>query len=298
VPLVLSLLAISAAKAGPVEIMSFWDGNPEDMKGWTNTAFTDSASDLAGYHAANIQVLWKVEGDFFTGSPRALRSDWQAAWNSTLAFAQPAFANGTIVGFFLGDENVWNGLPPASLDVAAQAVRAAFPSAIIWTNEAIFPVIDGSDRFGTKHNYTHLSTGLTHFSVDFYHMSSGEFVDDVRQLYQKAVYPKMAKGQKALLVPGSFASTHNPSCNVSCYDTFCARDAYEFYKWAQEDDLVAGIAPWHWTRCGGCVQYQDEIGTQSLNVTKAAWQAIGRDIISKLDAGRRGRIAENRPNFL
>ena len=44
--------------------------------------------------------------------------------------------------FNFGDELVWNCLPPADLETAANAVRADFPrgSAILWYNEAGGPL--------------------------------------------------------------------------------------------------------------------------------------------------------------
>ena len=46
--------------------------------------------------------------------------------------------SGTILGFFLGDELPWNGLPYADVETYARAVRATFPAgtAVIYTNAA------------------------------------------------------------------------------------------------------------------------------------------------------------------
>lgn len=43
----------------------------------------------------------------------------------------------------MGDELVWNGLDPASLQESAALVKATFPDAIVWENEATDPLVSG-----------------------------------------------------------------------------------------------------------------------------------------------------------
>lgn len=72
----------------------------------------------------------------------------------------------------------------------------------------------------------------------------------------------------------------NPACDEACYDTMCAKDANDFYAWAVSDELVAGFAPWHWHYDAGCKKFKDEIGTDVLPKTRAAWTAIGKKVIA------------------
>jgi hypothetical protein len=60
---------------------------------------------------------------------------------------------GTISGFNLGDELVWNCLAPANLTIAANAVRARYPrgAALIWYNEATPPLQSDFDSCGNTH---------------------------------------------------------------------------------------------------------------------------------------------------
>jgi hypothetical protein len=56
----------------------------------------------------------------------------------------------------------------------------------------------------------------------------------------------------------------------------CAHDAVDFYSWAVSDPRVVAMTPWNWGGCGGpCKAPMDEIGTQDMPLTAAAWQKIG-----------------------
>lgn len=108
------------------------------------------------------------------------------------------YQNGSIAGFFFGDELVGGaGLPLADLNVAVDAVREAFPRSsssdsdsssgsdsggvardandvILFENEAahifLWQADDGRDCGPNKwQNFTNFPTGLTHVSVDIYH---------------------------------------------------------------------------------------------------------------------------------
>eukprot|EP00045_Choanoeca_perplexa_P006221 m.52719 g.52719 ORF g.52719 m.52719 type:complete len:183 (-) comp13521_c0_seq11:13-561(-) len=133
---------------------------------------------------------------------------------------------------------------------------------------------------GHMHNYT-VPLSLSWLSIDAYHMSGPDntFVSRVVQgFYNAHLFPKLASNQSAMLVPGSFSSDYNPSCNHSCYDEMCALDATNFYSWAKNDSRVVGMAPWHWGDCSGCDSFKDEIGTARTVKTKAMWAHIGHEI--------------------
>lgn len=55
------------------------------------------------YYCAHLFVDGDGKGNLI------LRSDYQARWNAAQPTLQPFIANGTIFGFFLGDELIWNG---------------------------------------------------------------------------------------------------------------------------------------------------------------------------------------------
>jgi hypothetical protein len=125
-------------------------------------------------------------------------------------------ANGTIEGFFLGDELVWNGLNMSSLYFYADTMRRMYPNATLWYNEAVPPMMDGQDVYGRllsrgspkwpsreldlqphiaaghPHNYS-IPPSLDWISIDMYHTAgpSATFVQTfVRPFYTTYVYPK------------------------------------------------------------------------------------------------------------
>lgn len=126
-----------------------------------------------------LQSLYATESIFLTrgSTGLVLRPDYEAAWAAAVPVARELLANGTIFGFFLGDELVWNCLPVADLNTYAAAVRASFPrgapgsgAAILWQNEASF--ISGADRVNSckQPNPSYrIPSELDWFSVDIYH---------------------------------------------------------------------------------------------------------------------------------
>lgn len=63
-----------------------------------------------------------------TNTPFGLtESSSQAEWEALAQVSKALLQNGTILGFNLGDELVWNCLEPAQLLTMANAVRASFP---------------------------------------------------------------------------------------------------------------------------------------------------------------------------
>lgn len=94
------------------------------------------------FSAANngLSVLYDVEGILYNTSSDGhivLRDDYKDSWqiavqNTLLSF----FEQGIIIGFFMGDELTWGGLPYSDLVETVDMVAADFPTAIIYYNEA------------------------------------------------------------------------------------------------------------------------------------------------------------------
>jgi hypothetical protein len=123
------------------------------------------------------------------------------------------------------------------------------------------------------------------------------------KLYERFLYPKMATHQKAIYVPPAYASgynltneidnlccpadTHNPEDpgpNPECGGN-CTLAMLEWgkgaYDWARIDERLVGLAPWHYystAKREAGVAFQP--GLSELPQLLAAWQAIGREIIS------------------
>eukprot|EP00041_Stephanoeca_diplocostata_P017238 m.343817 g.343817 ORF g.343817 m.343817 type:complete len:75 (-) comp20635_c0_seq1:454-678(-) len=64
--------------------------------------------------------------------------------------------------------------------------------------------------------------------------------------------------------------------HLGWYTTVLPRD---FFAWAQEDERVTGLAPWHWDSRGvDEVSAYKEIGVVDMPLLKAEWRTIGRAI--------------------
>eukprot|EP01046_Picozoa_sp_COSAG06_P013804 COSAG06_NODE_841_length_11989_cov_4.537763_16_plen_456_part_00 len=231
-----------------------------------------------------------------------LRPDVASSWAAVEQVAAELLANSSIVGFNLGDELVWNCLPPDELHHAVDLIRKSFPrgQAIIWYNEATPVLSDGISQCNRTaaqpmQPYT-IPSGLDWFSIDMYHTDGpqqGWVTSHVRKFYQEQIYPNLTAGQRALLVPGAFGSNVNryPNgswvCNNTCYDEMCALDAAEYYSWAKEDPRVVAIAPWNYNGCPSCngskwtpphTCCMNELGAKVQPRTLAAYERIGLEI--------------------
>lgn len=131
----------------------------------TPHGITTAASVVETHARFGLQTMWNLEGDIWRGaestasplwtrvSPAcrpgclnnathcpsslcvlALRADWQTQWATIADQAAPLLRNGSLLGFWLGDELYHQGVLPSELAVVADAVRARFPTAITWTN--------------------------------------------------------------------------------------------------------------------------------------------------------------------
>eukprot|EP01116_Phalansterium_solitarium_P005425 TRINITY_DN1703_c0_g1_i1.p1 TRINITY_DN1703_c0_g1~~TRINITY_DN1703_c0_g1_i1.p1 ORF type:complete len:312 (-),score=16.40 TRINITY_DN1703_c0_g1_i1:33-968(-) len=284
-----------------------WYGNdPTNQHGWTNLGFSDDLAVLQQANSFGINQLYQVDGIFFESGTRdglpalVLRVDWLTSWQSYLPLFNSLLSNGTIIGFFIGDELVWNGLQFSDLILASNQIRTDYPHSFIWENEAVpvfqclptqtpnctdgpWPACCDYAKRPIIKNGVAIPPALSAVSIDMYSWNPNwNLIAEVQAYYKQYLYPGLLANQSVFLVPGSAASTHNPICNVSCYDELCARDAQAFYEWAQADPLVAGMMPWTWFDCTGCVPDLDEIGTIHMNVTKSTWIGIGKNIIQSM----------------
>jgi len=292
-------LLLFATSARGVSLFGFYSANLSATAGFSNLFQADSVADVQRAHAAGQRVLLLTYDAFFMSVPgrMVLRPDYEARWAALAAQAAPLLADGSLWGFNLGDELVWNCLDPANLTIAADAVRATFATSIIWYNEATPPLQSGIDSCGHKGLNVTVPTALDIFSTDIYHMDGkvdGWVEATVRPFYQTYIYPKLRSGQQVMLVPGSFGSNvnHFPNgtfvCNKTCYDAMCAHDALDFLAWAKADPLVVAIMPWNWAGCPPCngsrwtppdTCCMDELGTDVMPLAQATWAAVGREII-------------------
>lgn len=267
-----------------------WYGyDPNNMVGWTNIAHSNNKTLLINNANRGIHQLYELSYLYVSSFNRLLlHPDWKQMTDKNHTTVLELFKNKTIIGFFMGDELMWNGLPYSNLTHASNYFRKLYPFSFIWENEAV-DVLKCNKTYGTCHdvhnNIIHIKNGippaLSAISIDMYHMSTNNgFVSQVRQFYKQWIYPKLHSHQKVFVVPGSYASNFNSLCNFTCYDIMCAVDAINFYTWSLFDKNVIGIVPWNWFGCDTCEKYKDEIGTINMNITKKVWKIIGNIIVN------------------
>lgn len=287
-----SALASLDAPAAAQRFFGFYGVNTDMLhttQSFSNIVQVSSIDNAIAAMYYGQRSLLLVEGAFFTKGH--LRPDYAQSWANLATQSKPLLANGTLVGFNLGDELVWACTDPEAVSKAAAVVRSSFPvgSAIIWYNEAAIlsnrPMLDscGNDVTSTFE----IPHDLDWFSIDLYHFDG--VVDDwvnsnVRAYYEKWIFPNLTKLQRVALVPGAYGSDHNklPNgsyvCNRSCYDAMCATDSADYYSWAAQDDRVAAVLPWIWDGCPGCKI--DEIGAKDMPLTRSAWAEYGKKLIA------------------
>jgi len=303
--LLLLLCSVAAVESAQLKkFMGFYGGNATEMQGWSNAFFSPNPKHLVearllGYTHQLLGVYWTFVEEHKRGGKPALRlvPHWRQLLETLVPLYTDLLNNGTIVGFFLGDELMWNGFPYEELSVWSAALRLRFPSSFMWENEA-YPVYNCApgtvpsscamygpccDYYQRIINITNgVPPGLNVTSIDLYRWnpSQGSIVRQVKGYYRNQLLPRLHEGQKLFVVPGSDASTHNPECNFTCYDTMCASDAAAFYEWILNDSMITGAMPWAWKSCGAkCIGALCEIGTRHMIKAKAAWERAGAKII-------------------
>ena len=230
----------------------------------------------------------------------ALFPDYAARWQDLAGTLRPWVRNGTIAGFFLGDELAWGGLPYADLvamadmvaatewhngttDSNSTAAAAAQPAPILYYNEAAGPIARDVDCFNDTIGYARVPAAIDWISLDFYNPPAA-FVR--QQYYEAHLYPLMQRpSQRALLVPDASASAHlKPNATGSrsgwSVPDMVAR-AREYFAWAAEDTSgkVIGMNPWHYRRVRWGGDHDDwELGVRDVPALKAIWSQIGAEI--------------------
>jgi hypothetical protein len=271
------------------------EGFTLDQAGIANRAFSSNFTTIVAGRAKNITSLFAVHDTFFENKI-GLRKDWQMAWAELQGKLEPLVQDGTVIGFFVGDE-----LFPGKISFedfmtcirALQSMKAKYPHLVTWENEGGTNWVDNfKDGVPAE---------LDIISMDDYYMwenatdTPQSQVNGHRKFYEEKIYPLLKPHQSVFLVPGSFAThdTRGPAetgyshGNLTyCYDnTFASCDRYmadqanAFAAWAFEDPRVSGLAPWHWdTRGIGVVTPYKEVGVADMPQTKEAWRAIRKQI--------------------
>ena len=124
-----ALGAQAAGSVGTVKYFGYWcPDEPPQMAGFTNIGFAKDVTLALANKAAGISTLFSlrhiflnktVHSDHPGHSVNTLRNDYQALWAAAVPTFKALLANETIIGFFLGDELLWNGGTPTPTPIPA-----------------------------------------------------------------------------------------------------------------------------------------------------------------------------------
>tara|TARA_B110000208_G_scaffold70935_2_gene91331 strand:+ start:799 stop:1782 length:984 start_codon:yes stop_codon:yes gene_type:complete len=292
----------------------FWGPDPPAaMSGFTNLAFANTPSEVFTNSAHGIESLLKLEDVFVNQSVRwhfRLNDDYEARWATYAAQLAPIIANRTLLGFFLGDELLWNGLTFAEMETYANAVRAAFPrstnggasaSAVIYTNGAwptLFPTMPGEPtspgNIGAVPNdqlWLRVPTALDWWGVDVYPDQFSQ-LGALTVLHSNVLRKFTAPEQRLVLIPpfygdrvnSSSAVTRQLDCGSSDCDDAMVSWAEQFLRTflnvsCPDATRVVAAMPYRWTGLGDRSGRRAQ-GGKELPRARAAWEAVGRAIVA------------------
>jgi hypothetical protein len=281
--------------------LSFWTFSlvPSEFSGWTTYAVTLNLSACVEARASTpyatclFDLHWKLFGggpicntSHGTQSTIRLKPDLAGTWATLKRVYEldHMVANGTVQGFFMGDEMAYNGLPLVELEEAAATVRSSYPGTWIYANEARRPLDLDVDKCGRTLGYE-VPPSLDALSIDTYDagLEIPGFVSKVRHIYEEKIFPKLRANQSAWLMPGAFASASasGSKCkgNLTCWDDMCAREATDWAAWAHTDKRVTGMYGWHWQTRSASHLPNKEIGLEDMPRCRMAWRQIGTKLV-------------------
>jgi len=271
-----------SASNGPKYLM-FYDYDPVDQTGWTNMGFTRVASQVTQGYPLGFKSMFIVDFLFFAQDPSSqhlvlvpnFQANWDAAWSGYL---QNLAQNYGLIGVFIGDELLWQGLSVDNLSVAAATVRATWPNATIYWNEQWKTVVEGTNIFGERVDMPQIPEWFDWVSMDYYTLSEEAWTRPPK-MYRESLYPKMTPNQSALVVPGSYGSNVNPKYSLQQYEDLMFQNAWGYYQWTLTDPRIIGMNPWYFGP-PGCGMPGYEVSTYEMPIVLSMWQKIGNAIVA------------------
>ena len=172
---------------------------------------------------------------------------------------------------FVGDELMDDGLSVDEMETVCAKIKQSLGDLphFVYTNEG----------YHMQYGWQTVPPSLDVISIDGYGAGRNE-TDSMRAIYERHIFPKLASHQRVALVPGMVgcacassihdgqcsgaqtaaqtctfddSNTSQCQCQMNGPDTSLRGqesllleklDAY--WQWAQDDQRVAGICPWHW----------------------------------------------------
>lgn len=181
---------------------------------------------------------------------KTLDPNYQANWKKTFTMIKPFIENGTIIGIFLSDEQMWAGATLDQLGNVTDMIKKDCPHCITFLNEAQDIAVCNFNKM----NETWAEDGqclpetLDWFGYDYYDYSysfSNNSGWEVQRLgFNEQIYPRLSSHQK--VVPTCVAFFTKKTISQQDADTYCTENAQRYLNWGLEDHRVVGIFPFYW----------------------------------------------------
>lgn len=203
-----------------------------------------------------------------------IASNWEQLWEQQFAMLKPYIASGAVVGVFLGDEHWYFGVKVSDTALIADRIRADWPQAIIYQNEAPDTVMCGFNKLNETilQQDDCLPTNLDLFSFDFYDQSwYNSTWASAQEALLGMVWPRFTRAsQRSIHVTTGW--TDDPHANLTAIDDYCARNARQWIQFGLEQPLLAGVFPFYFPSSGSST------GLSGLPKCLATYTALGRII--------------------
>ena len=259
---------------------------------WTTLGQSQVVKELTEFHNLTGRAgLLEVSQVFFqpmkvvdpTLRGLAPRPDGLERWQALVPLIRTAVGQGSISGFFLGDELVWNNITWEVLNMTAALVKATFPTCFVYYNEGGAPLYAQRNVNGFHSPYPFVPLAVDFISSDDY--------DDMwlpkgpRWFYESFLYPKLGDvKQKAFVVPPVYAWL-NVNANVTWWDEQQLRQIEGYLQWIAQDERLVGLNGFHLSS-----YLPDDLGLMMLPRTLACYEQLASQLEKFNDSRRHQKL--------
>ena len=247
-----------------LSIMMFYGLNETAQCGWTTHGWQELGTDQAFKKNLSVALADVVSfhtrchaGGFVMVPPtvwaplRHGAADWGLQLDAFEKTVAPLVHNRTVVGIFIGDEVICDGVPLSNYTAVLAHLRGAFGrSVLLYGNECTHP------------RGLVVPAELDLYSFDVYNAQNDDGASEVamvRTIAEKTIFPLLAPHQKLLLVPGVYGNTPVACEKAGGAAAVCSLDAQAaqvvaklegLFAWAKTEDRIAGFNSWHFGHRG------------------------------------------------
>lgn len=241
-------------------------------------------------------------GGMFDSHLGRLCPDWMSGLNSMLVLAEPLLRNGTLSGFFVGDELGLSGVGYHEFVNVTDHLRLRIgPDKLLTTNEGrvfgnnsklsghVCPASETGSGRGAIPGclWPRVPPALDFISVDLYYANGTKEVERVKSYYEAFVFPGMSAHQLAFAVPGTFWDKRfNNKTTTSLRhqaenERRLVQKLQAYVEWAKLEPRLVGLMPWHYN--DRCYQHMGTFaplcgGARTLPKVVAELQRIGASL--------------------